>query len=142
MRKLLDVVVAAVVALTPVGAMAARVTVTDPWVRALPGNAAGYFILRNDDDNPIVLTGAQTTSCGAIMMHKTSSDGGMASMSDVDKVTLAPHEIVKFAPGGYHLMCMNPKAEVAPGKRVTILLMFADGTGNPVAFAVRNAAGH
>jgi len=140
-RRLLEIAVSAAVMATPVNALAAKVTVTGAWVRALPGNAAGYFTMRNDSDTSVVLTGVKTAACGMAMLHKTSSGGGMASMSDVERVPLAPHETVKFAPGGYHVMCMDPAAAVAPGKSVTMKLEFSDKSELPVVFVVKNAAG-
>jgi copper(I)-binding protein len=128
--------------LGPVAASAAKVTIANPWMRALPGNAAGYFTLTNDSDKTVALTGVRSSACGMVMLHKTSRDGGMASMSDMAEIKLAPHETVKFAPGGLHLMCMEPSAAVKPGKVVTVTLEFADRSENPVSFAVKNAAGH
>jgi copper(I)-binding protein len=56
-----------------------------------------------------VLRAAQSDACGMVMLHKSSRGGGMATMSDVPEVKLAPHETVKFEPGSYHLMCMDPR---------------------------------
>jgi hypothetical protein len=143
-RQLLEIAVGAAmvaVAAGPVNALAAKVTVTGAWVRALPGNAAGYFTMRNDGTASVTLTGMKTAACGMAMLHKTSSGGGMASMSGVDSVPLAPHETVAFAPGGYHVMCMQPTAAVKPGKSITMMFEFSDKTELPVTFAVKNAAG-
>jgi copper(I)-binding protein len=140
-RRLLETV-AAVAVLMPLAAEAAKITIAEPWVRALPGNAAGYFTLTNDSDKTIVLVGARSSACGMVMLHKTSREGGMASMSGMTEVRLAPHETVKFAPGGLHLMCMDQTAAMKPGKTVTMTLEFADKSQNPVSFAVKNAAGH
>lgn len=143
-QRLLEIAVGAAmtaVAVAPANALAAKVTVTGAWVRALPGNAAGYFIMRNDGTASVTLTGVKTAACGMAMLHKTSSGGGMASMSDVTSVPLAPHETVAFAPGGYHVMCMNPTAAVKPGQSVTMTFEFSDKTELPVAFAVKSAAG-
>ncbi len=128
--------------LVPVAASAAKITIANPWVRSLPGNAAGYFTLTNDGDKAIVLTGAHSSACGMVMLHKTSKDGGMASMSDMTDVKLAPRETVKFAPGALHLMCMEPTTAVKPGRTVIVTLEFADKSTNPVSFAVKNASGH
>jgi copper(I)-binding protein len=125
----------------PVSALAAKVTVTNAWVRALPGNAAGYFTLKNNDTKTVVLSGAHTDACGMIMLHKTNREGGMASMSDVSTVNVAPGETVKFEPGSYHLMCMDPKPSLKPGAQATITLEFADKGTTAVTFAVKNAAG-
>jgi copper(I)-binding protein len=141
MRSLPEVIVAVALVIAPTGALAAKVTISNAWVRALPGNAAGYFTMRNEGDKPVALTGVRTPACGMAMLHKTSSGEGMASMSDVESVPLAPHETVAFAPGGYHVMCMDPTGVVKPGKSVMMTLEFSDKSEKPVMFAVKNAAG-
>jgi copper(I)-binding protein len=48
---------------------------------------------------------------------------------------------LKFAPGGYHLMCMQPSADIKPGKTVSVTLTFANGSSVTAPFAVRSASG-
>jgi len=65
----------------------------------------------------------------------------MSRMHDVRSLTVPAGGSLTFAPGGYHLMCMKPTAAMTPGKKVTVTLVFANGTGTEANFAVRNAAG-
>jgi periplasmic copper chaperone A len=62
-------------------------------------------------------------------------------MSDVASVDVAAGATVKFAPGGYHLMCMKPGPTLQIGAKVPVTLDFGDGTKVVADFAVRNAAG-
>jgi copper(I)-binding protein len=123
---------------------AGSVTVSDGWIRALPGKApaGGYFTLANDSGRQIVLTGASSPVCGMLMLHKTETESGMASMSDVVRIPIAVGAHLSFAPGGYHLMCMDPTVAVEPGNKVPVTLIFSDGTKLTSEFAVRNATGH
>jgi hypothetical protein len=125
------------------GAQAAKVTVSDAWIRALPAHlpAAGYFTAHNNGQHDVDITGAQALACGSLMLHLSSDDKGMGSMSDVAKVAVPSGGEVKFAPGGYHLMCMDPKPAISPGHMVPIALQFSDGTSLVVRFAVRDARG-
>lgn len=124
-------------------ARAAAVTVTDAWIRALPGHlpAAGYFVLHNAGSRELSLTGASSPACGMLMLHKSNSDNGMANMKDVDSVAIPAGGSVRFAPGGLHLMCMDPKP-LRRGTAVPVTLRFANGETVSVPFAVRNALGH
>jgi periplasmic copper chaperone A len=126
-----------------VPAFAQATTVTDAWFRALPSGlpAGGYFTLVNTDATVLSLTGAQSSACGMLMLHKSSDSGGMSMMSDVENVDVPPHGEVKFAPGGYHLMCMDPKPVMKPGGRVQVRLMFADKSKMEVLFDVKDAKG-
>ena len=54
---------------------------------------------------------------------------------------LAPHGTLVFAPGGYHLMCMQPKG-LKPGDTAPVTLKFRDGSTADARFAIRNAAGN
>ena len=119
-------------------------TVTDGWIRALPGKvpAGGYFTLSNDSGRRMALTGASSPACGMLMLHKTDTESGMASMNDVTAIPIAVGAHISFAPGGYHLMCMDPTTAIAPGNKVPVTLIFLDGTKVTTEFAVRNATGH
>ena len=122
---------------------ASALTVHDSWFRALPGNvpAGGYFILSNSGKNKAVLTGAESPACGMMMMHRSSGNGGMASMQHVASLDVPAGGSVSFAPNGYHLMCMQPGVAMKPGGTVPVTLTFEDGAKLSTSFAVRNAAG-
>ena len=125
-------------------AQAGSLTVSDGWIRALPAKvpAGGYFTLSNDSGRRMALTGASSPACGMLMLHKTDTESGMASMNDVTAIPIAVGAHVSFAPGGYHLMCMDPTAAIEPGNKVPVTLIFLDGTKVTTTFAVRDATGH
>ena len=75
------------------------------------------------------------------MLHKSENTGGTSSMADVTSVDGPAGESVSFAPGGYHLMCMQPGTAMKPGGKVKVTFTFADGKTLDTDFAVRNAAG-
>jgi copper(I)-binding protein len=76
-----------------------------------------------------------------LMLHKSENMGGMSSMQDVAEVDVPAGGTIKFAPGGYHLMCMDAKPVIKPGGAVLLTLTFKDGSNLTAKFAVRNAAG-
>lgn len=131
--------VAFVLAATP--ALAAGVTVSDAWFRSLPGTlpAGGYMVLHNGGDKDAVLTAASSPACGMIMLHKSENTNGMSGMEMADTITVPAHGNFAFAPGSYHLMCMQPAMKI--GTNVPVTLTFADGTKVTMQFAVKNAKG-
>jgi hypothetical protein len=141
MRKLLLSVIAALLLATP--ALAANMTVSGGWFRALPANlpAGGYFTLHNGGVVPISLIGAASPACGMLMLHESVSMNGMSSMESIESIPVPPGTDVTFAPGGYHLMCMKPTAAMKPGGSVPVTLQFADGSKVTSNFAVKNAKG-
>jgi len=117
------------------------VTVSDAWMRALPGGlpAGGYFTLRNKTSKTLTLQSASSPACGMLMLHKSETMSGMASMANVDSIDVKPGGTLDFSPGGYHLMCMKPALK--PGDKVRVTLHFSGGMKVESDFAVRGANG-
>lgn len=88
--------------------------------------AAGYLVLTNSGGSDVVLTKAASPACGMLMLHQSKDDSGMAMMMDVQNVTIPAHGSVTFAPGGYHLMCMQPSMKT--GDKIPVTLTFQDGS--------------
>lgn len=135
--------VACVVALVCAApAVANPPVVSNAWFRALPSNlpAAGYFTLHNLGP-ALQLKGASSPACGSLMLHRSSEEGGMSSMSMVESVDVPAGGTISFSPGGYHLMCENPSPTMQPGWTVPVTLQFGDGSDVTASFTVKNAAG-
>jgi hypothetical protein len=113
------------------------------WFRFIMSSlpAAGYFTLSNPTASPATLTGAGSAACGGVMLHKSVRKNGSDSMVMVPSVAVPAHGSLRFAPGGYHLMCMQPAAAMRPGTTVTVTLKFAGGGNLSAPFPVRNATG-
>ncbi|MGH6887844.1 MAG: copper chaperone PCu(A)C [Rhizomicrobium sp.] len=124
-------------------AWAAGLSVSGPWFRTLPEGlpSAGYFEIHNSTSSPVVLTGARSSACGMLMLHQSTEKGGTSRMRDVASVTVPANGTFVFAPGGYHLMCMNPSADMSPGKSVEVTLVLAGGRTVEAPFSVRTATG-
>lgn len=135
--------IAVVLALTASAAAAPELAVSDAWIRALPGGlpAGGYFTLRNGTTKALTLDGASSPACKSLMLHKSDTMSGMASMSDVATIDVPAGGTVRFSPGGLHLMCMEPGPQLRRGTEVTVTLHFKSGVSLPVRFQVRGANG-
>lgn len=124
------------------GSAVAAPSISDAWFRAMPGAlpAGGYFTIANPGPKPMTLVAAQSPACGSLMLHMTHTMSGMTHMMPVEKVEVPAGGSFEFKPGGYHLMCMEPKA-LKPGTSVPVTLKFADGSSVTATFAVKNATG-
>jgi copper(I)-binding protein len=71
------------------------------------------------------------------MIHRTIVKDGMARMEHASQIEITPDASLLFAPGGYHLMLLNPKRTLRAGDRVDVNLEFRGGLVLPVAFEVR-----
>ena len=116
-------------------------SLSDGWMRVIIASrpAAGYFTLKNDSSSERKLIGASSPGCGMMMLHRSKTENGVDKMTPVKDVAIPAHGSVRFAPGGYHLMCMQPKATLTPGKSVAVTLSFDNGTSTTADFAVRGA---
>jgi copper(I)-binding protein len=134
-------IAAIIIALPGMAAAQQNVTVEKPWMRYLLPSvpAAGYLTLHNNGGADVVLTGAASPACGMLMLHKSEDSSGMAMMMEVPSVTVPAHGSVTFAPGGYHLMCMQPSMKV--GGTVNVTLKFQDGSKLAAALPVYGPQG-
>ena len=140
--KRLALLLAAALACTAVHASgAAPVRASGAWIRVLPGTlpAGAYVTLHNNGDRPAVLRGARSTDYAGVMLHQSSSAGGMSRMRMVDALVVPAHGTAALAPGGYHLMLTQAQRPVQPGDTVQLELQFADGSTLPTDFIARPA---
>ncbi len=124
---------------------ASTLRVEHPWIRWLPAKlpAAAYVVIANDGDTPARLTGASSPDYGKVMLHRSQSVGGVDRMTAVSGLDIPAHGSAALAPGGYHLMLMQPVHAVEPGDKVKLTLQFAGGAKLKVEFPVlpANASG-
>jgi len=117
--------------------------VSDGWFRMLPLSvpSGAYFTLRNTGTKAATLTGADSPACGMLMIHQSGNHAGTSAMMEMAAVAVQPGAQVRFAPGGYHLMCMNARPVLKLGARVPVTLHFRDAAPVTALFEVRDAAG-
>jgi copper(I)-binding protein len=135
---------AAVLALTAAPAFAAgNVSIENPWLRFIikARPAAGYFTLKNGGDEPATLLSASSPACGMLMLHQSRQVNGVDTMRPVKSVTVPPHGTVSFAPGGYHLMCMQPQPSMQAGTSAMVTLQFEGGQSLTQSFPVKGPGG-
>jgi len=125
----------------PVFAAPPPITIVQPWFRYVVPQvpAGGYLTLHNSSSAPAVLTGASSPACGMLMLHRSETSGGADRMVPIASVAVPPGGTISFAPGGYHLMCMQPR--MTPGTSVHVTLTFQGGRTVSAAFPVFGAAG-
>lgn len=135
---------AMVAAFVPAMALAAAnpVVVSHPWFRYLLPQipAGGFMTLQNPSDQPVVLDGVRSPACGMAMLHESVSNGGAETMVMMDSITVPAKGGFAFSPGGYHVMCMEPRMTV--GEKVPVTLLFRNAPPITVTFPVYGAAGN
>jgi copper(I)-binding protein len=121
---------------------AGSLVVEDAWIRAAPPGAevlAGYATLRNVGPDALTISGARSAAFGRIDLHEMSMQGGVMRMRPLAGVALQPRGEAKLAPGGTHLMLMQPQRALKLGDVVEVELLDAAGKPHAAEFTVREA---
>jgi copper(I)-binding protein len=94
----------------------------------LPGRTAtvAYLDLENRSSKSITLYGASSPAFGRAELHETTISDGVASMRPVASIVVDPGSRLQFAPGGKHIMLIDPLKAVLPGASVPLQLHYDD----------------
>jgi periplasmic copper chaperone A len=144
MKRISSILIAgalAGVSLPSLAAGPASVSVSDCWIRLLPGNlpSGAYFKAVNSGDKAVDLVGVESAAYGMAMLHQTQSAGSTSTMVMVDKAPVPAHGTLTFAPGGYHVMLEQPKAPLKVGTQTPLTFSFSDGEKVTASCAVKSA---
>ena len=122
---------------------AGRLEASASWIRTGPPGAmmlAGYVNLRNSGDVALTVVGADCAGFRSVSMHQSVEENGVERMRPLAKFAIAPGESVTFAPGGKHLMLMQPVRQLKSGDTVRIHIATESGEGASADFTVRDSA--
>jgi periplasmic copper chaperone A len=111
------------------------ITVSDAWVRVVPGSdvAAAYFTVTNGGQQPVAVVGVISPLATSAMIHESTLTGTQSAMRPRAQVPIAAHATIQFTPGGMHVMLMGVKQPLKPGDPVPLVLLLEGGA--TVAFA-------
>jgi copper(I)-binding protein len=129
---------------TAAHADAPSIKVADAYARAMPPGArtaGAYVTIENRGSEPDRLLSARSTRAGAVELHRMSEEGGVMRMRPVDGIPVGPGQTVKLAPGGLHLMLIDPKPPLKEGEHIPLTLRFerAGDVGVDVTVGAVNA---
>jgi periplasmic copper chaperone A len=121
--------------------VAASIVVTQAWSRATPGGskiAGGYLTIENKGSIADRLLSASTDVAKKIEIHEMAVNDGVMTMHPVEGgLPIEPDRIVKFAPGGLHLMIVGLSAPLLQGDKVPVALKFEKAGEITVTFDVQ-----
>ncbi|MGQ9369258.1 copper chaperone PCu(A)C [Azospirillum sp. ST 5-10] len=103
------------------------VVVERAWARAtLPAAPTGatYLTVRNVGAQPDRIVSLQTPAAGHATAHATTIDGGVARMQEAGPLALPPGGVIDMKPGGTHIMLMDLKEGLKPGRTFALSITF------------------
>jgi len=118
----------------------AQLEFSDAWIKNLPPPVpvrAGYMTIHNPQSRAISIVEIHSDAFASVEIHLTRMQDGMMRMDPVPNLTIVPGETVQLAPGGLHLMMMQPVEPTQPGEVRRITLEYNDGSRQTLELTVR-----
>ena len=116
------------------------IIVTDAWIKNLPPTVpmrAGYMKLENSSTRSLSIVAVESDIFMHVDIHETVEKNGMMSMQPLSPLPIPAGTTVELAPGGIHLMMMQPKETLKPGDQVSITLQFDDDSSQTLQMTVK-----
>jgi len=117
----------------------AELDIVDAWIKNLPPTVpvrAGYMTIHNPGAAAVGIVSIRSDAFASVEVHRSVMKDGMMHMEPVAALNIAPGATVQLAPGGYHLMMMQPLQATRPGQRIEIVLQFDDGSEQRLTMTV------
>ena len=93
--------------------------------------------IHNPQSHALSIVALRSESFASVEVHRTLMQDGMMRMEAVPDLTVNPGETVQLAPGGLHLMLMQPVEPTRPGEVHRIVIEFDDGSQQGLEMTVR-----
>jgi len=101
------------------------ITVSDIRAPAPAGpNGAVYLTLRNDGDGDDRLVSASSDAAGNVEIHESTMTDGTMSMRQVDGVDIPAGGEAVLETGGFHIMLIDVRDDLAEGDTFDLTLAF------------------
>jgi len=114
------------------------------WVRLPPSTAmamaAGFGQFDNACGQALAVVSASSPAFGDVSLHESFQADGVNRMREVARLPLPAGGKVALAPGGLHLMLMDPRQALAEGGSVPVTFTLEDGRTVEATLQVRKTA--
>lgn len=117
----------------------AELDIRDPWIKNLPPSVpvrAGYMTIHNPQTKTVSIVSLCSDAFASIEIHQTIEQDGMMRMEQMSSLKIESNSSVQLAPGGLHLMMMNPSEPTQPGDLLEIVIILDDGSEQRVEMQV------
>jgi copper(I)-binding protein len=107
-----------------------KVRIENAWVRpANKGmNSALYFNLNNVTSKADALYKVTSKIAELVQLHSTvKNDDGTMGMKEIRQIAVPANSVIKFEPGGYHVMLINLKRKLKTNSKIEFTFYFKTG---------------
>jgi periplasmic copper chaperone A len=132
MKQLLRPIAAALLAglLCTAASAAERLVAENAWVPWAPPAIqvqAAYMTIVNHSHDDVLIVGVESPDYERAELHASTTRKGVSEMHSLAQVPVPAHTTVAFAPGGMHIMLINPKRTYTVDDRVRVVLRLQGG---------------
>ena len=117
---------------------ASGLAISTPWTRATPPGskvAGGFMTIENAGKVDDRLIGGSVDAAGIFEVHEMAMENGVMKMRALDKgLPIPAGGKVELKPGGYHVMFIDLKRQIAEGETLKGELVFEKAGKVPVEF--------
>ena len=109
----------------------AELEISEARIKNLPPTVpvrAGYMTIHNASQTAVSIVAIRSDAFAKVEIHRSIMKDGMMHMDPVDNLQIAPGASLQLAPGGLHLMMMQPVQATQPGDEIEIILQLDDGS--------------
>ena len=118
------------VLLFPAGAFA-ELEISEARIKNLPPTVpvrAGYMTIHNSSQMAVSIVAIRSDAFANVEIHRSVMQDGMMRMDRVENLEIASGASQQLAPGGLHLMMMQPVEPIQPGDEIEVILQLDDGS--------------
>jgi copper(I)-binding protein len=118
----------------------AELDISDAWIKNLPPSVpvrAGYMTLYNPDSSAVSIVAIRSVAFASVEIHQTIAQDGMMRMEKVKVLNIEAGTQVQLAPGGLHLMMIEPNQPTRPGELLEITILLDDGSEQSLQMQVK-----
>lgn len=122
------------------GSAFAELDIGNAWIKNLPPTIpvrAGYMTIHNTQIEAVSIIAISSDAFASVEIHQTIERDGMMRMDAVPTLTIEAGASVQLAPGGLHLMMMNPTEATKPGDTLKIVIELDDGSTQNLNMTVK-----
>ena len=137
-EKLMPRILLILLLLFPASAFA-ELEISEARIKNLPPSVpvrAGYMTIHNPSQNAVSIVAIRSDAFASVEIHLSVMQDGMMRMDRVESLEIAPGSSRQLAPGGLHLMMMQPVEATRPGEIIEIILQLDDGSEQPLTMKV------
>ena len=109
----------------------AELEISEARIKNLPPTVpvrAGYMTIHNSSQMAVSIVAISSDAFASVEIHRSVMQDGLMRMDPVHNLLIAPGASLQLAPGGLHLMMMQPVQATRPGDDIEIILQLDDGS--------------